>query len=113
MVDETPWDVSLNNIIAPAIDRIKGFLKLEQRFPWSKSNGDLDPPVDPEMTQALDIRKLEQLEAADDDFDVEGFLKDKFPWKYGPQAGEGAAREIKVATKSQEKLADFSVRTDT
>ncbi len=78
VVDDIPWNMNLNDMLAPAISRIKGLLNLEDRFPWSKSATKKTSQAGPEES-----RRLENLQRADEEFDVEAFLKEKFPWRYG------------------------------
>lgn len=98
IVDEEPWDVNLNSMLAPAIDKIKDFLKLEQRFPWSKSEGEV-PKTEPGIAEVFEAKSLNQ------EFDVDGFLRDKFPARYGDlprqQEKEGSKVAIRTLTGNE------------
>lgn len=79
-MDENPWDVNLENMLAPAIDKLRDFLKLEQRFPWSK-----------ERAKPMDERTVEASEASsglEEEFDVDAFLGEKLAERYGDAAGQ-------------------------
>ena len=97
-MDEEPWDVNLNSMLAPAIDKIKDFLKLEQRFPWSKSEGEV-PKTEPGIAEVFEAKSLNQ------EFDVDGFLRDKFPARYGDlprqQEKEGSKVAIRTLTGNE------------
>ncbi|KAL3678913.1 hypothetical protein R1sor_021869 [Riccia sorocarpa] len=80
VVDELSWDVDLSDMLAPAIDKIRGFFKVDQR-----------PPVPGEpSSQSETAASVNSLEGrtnvvpdADEEFDVDLFLREKFPRKYG------------------------------
>lgn len=90
---EGPWDVDFSDLLAPAIDRIKGFFKGARRnssLP-SKSTSS-DDTVEPSQRGSnegetgldADVRGPSvDLPSTDAEFDVDSFLKKKFPWKYG------------------------------
>jgi hypothetical protein len=100
-VDENPWDVNLEEMLAPAIDKLRDFLKLEQRFPWSKN----------ERAKLMDKRTVGNLEALEttsrleEEFDVDAFLGEKFSERYGNTAGQ-PREEPKVAIRRQQRLSD-------
>lgn len=100
IVDENPWDVNLENMLAPAIDKLRDFLKLEQRFPWSKERA---KPIDEGTVGSLEA--LESSSRLEEEFDVDAFLGEKFSERYGNAAGE-ARQESKVAVKRQRRLND-------
>ena len=81
-MDENPWDVNLENMLAPAIDKLRDFLKLEERFPWSKKKTIMDGRT---------VGRLEALETTsrlEEEFDVDAFLGDKFFKCSGNTAGQ-------------------------
>lgn len=85
MVDEVPWDVDLSDMLAPAIDKIKGFFRVNQR-PSERNDGSSD--FEDRGTEGLNLAggttgMDSQSFVNDEEFDVERFLREKFPWKYG------------------------------
>ncbi|CAM6119782.1 unnamed protein product [Calypogeia fissa] len=94
-VVEGPWDVDLSDLLAPAIDRIKGFFKGRRKrtssstSPGPKSSSDKTDTSQSgsnEGVETLEVDgKIPSLDSSPDDgeFDVDRFLKEKFPWRYG------------------------------
>ncbi|BBN09994.1 hypothetical protein MPTK1_5g00100 [Marchantia polymorpha subsp. ruderalis] len=85
VVDEVPWDVDLSDMLAPAIDKIKGFFRVNQR-PSERNDGSSD--FEDRGTEGLNLAggttgMDSQSFVNDEEFDVERFLREKFPWKYG------------------------------
>ncbi|KAL3689769.1 hypothetical protein R1sor_016078 [Riccia sorocarpa] len=78
VVDELSWDVDLSNMIAPAIDKIRGFFGVDQRPPGEPSS----PSETAENVSSLEGRASAGPDA-DEEFDVDLFLRTKFPRKYG------------------------------
>lgn len=76
-MDENPWDLNLENMIAPAIDKLRDFLKLEQRFPWSKERA---KPMDERTVGCLEA--LESSSKLEVEFDVDAFLGQKYSDRY-------------------------------
>jgi hypothetical protein len=107
IVDEEPWDVNLNSMLAPAIDKIKDFLKLEQRFPWSKSEGEEMPKTEPGIAEVFEVKRLNQ------EFDVDDFLRDKFPSRYGDLSRQQEKQGSKVAIRRQQTLTDNAISSRT
>ncbi|XP_024375259.1 uncharacterized protein [Physcomitrium patens] len=101
VVDENPWDVNLENMLAPAIDKLRDFLKLEQRFPWSKK--ERMKPMDERTVGSLEA--LEDANKLEEEFDVDAFLGGRFSERSGNAAGL-TRQESKVAAKRQQKLSD-------
>ncbi|KAG0571251.1 hypothetical protein M758_6G211800 [Ceratodon purpureus] len=101
IVDENPWDVNLENMLAPAIDKLRDFLKLEQRFPWSKK--ERAKPMDERTVGSLEA--LESTSRLEEEFDVDAFLGEKFSERYGNTARQ-PRQESKVAVRRQQRLSD-------
>lgn len=100
-MDENPWDVNLENMLAPAIDKLRDFLKLEQRFPWSKK--ERARPMDERTVGTLEA--LETSSRLEEEFDVDAFLGEKFSERNENTAGQ-AQQESKVAVRRQQRLSD-------
>ncbi|EFJ20496.1 hypothetical protein SELMODRAFT_418165 [Selaginella moellendorffii] len=66
VVEEAPWDVNISEFLAPTIEGLAGILD----------------PAEKRKTNPPDI--AQELGSADKDFDIDGFLAEKFPWKYKP-----------------------------
>jgi len=102
-VDENPWDVNLENMLAPAIGKLRDFLKLEPRFPWSKERA---KPMDERTVGTLEA--LEASSRLEEEFDVDAFLGEKFSERYGNAAGQ-PRQESKVAFRRQQILIDNEI----
>lgn len=101
VVDENPWDVDLENMLAPAIDKLRDFLKLEQRFPWSKEK---TKPMDERTVGSLEA--MEAVSRLEEEFDVDAFLGEKFSERYGNAAPRQPRQDSKVAVRRQQRLND-------
>ncbi|KAH7421940.1 hypothetical protein KP509_13G082500 [Ceratopteris richardii] len=78
VVDEAPWDISLSSMLAPAINRIKDFFKIQA--PSVPENEDIG--LTPDIVEVLKRRKLDMEKVkSNDDFDLESFIKEVLPSK--------------------------------
>ncbi|KAL2631794.1 hypothetical protein R1flu_016480 [Riccia fluitans] len=88
VVDGPSWDVDLSNVLAPAIDKIRGFFKVDQQRPpvtGGEPSSQSDDSAGNENSSSEGRRTDIGLDSfsADEDFNVDLFLREKFPRMYG------------------------------
>lgn len=80
IVEETSWDMNLTSVLAPAIDRIKEFLKID--MPSTIDTSKMETPIN--IVETLNNQQKLGMDTPwnEQEFDLDAFLREAIPWKY-------------------------------